>query len=151
MKKMQKNNKGFTLVELIVVIAILGVLAAVLVPQYIQYVERARQGADIAYMGEVAHNVAIETATMEGSAGKTYSIAFTKSTGQYTISGSGTAAEIADLNTAVKAIVPETPFKSKRFENAPQTITVKDGQIYGLPTANNSSNESTPAPTPSST
>lgn len=46
MKKIQKNNKGFTLVELIVVIAILGVLAAVLVPQYIQYVEKSRVAAD---------------------------------------------------------------------------------------------------------
>ena len=32
MKNLRKDNKGFTLVELIVVIAILGMLAAVLVP-----------------------------------------------------------------------------------------------------------------------
>lgn len=41
---MNKDKKGFTLIELIVVVVILGVLMAVLVPQYIQYVERARQG-----------------------------------------------------------------------------------------------------------
>lgn len=39
---MKKNRKGFTLVELIVVVAILGVLMAVLVPQYIQYIEKSR-------------------------------------------------------------------------------------------------------------
>ena len=39
LQNIKKDNKGFTLVELIVVIAILGVLMAVLVPQYIRYVE----------------------------------------------------------------------------------------------------------------
>ncbi len=46
-KKKQKNNKGFTLVELIIVVAIIAVLAAVLAPQYLQYVERARQSNDL--------------------------------------------------------------------------------------------------------
>ena len=44
MKNLKINRKGFTLVELIVVIAILGVLMAVLVPQYIHYVEKSREG-----------------------------------------------------------------------------------------------------------
>ncbi len=45
MKK--SNNKGFTLVELIIVVAIIAVLAAVLAPQYLRYVERARQSNDL--------------------------------------------------------------------------------------------------------
>ena len=36
-KKM--NNKGFSLVELIIVIAIMVILVAVLAPQYLKYVE----------------------------------------------------------------------------------------------------------------
>ena len=41
MKKTLKNKKGFTLIELIVVIAILGVLALILVPQFMGYVDDA--------------------------------------------------------------------------------------------------------------
>ena len=37
-----KKNRGFTLVELIVVVAVLAVLAALLIPRYIQYVEKAK-------------------------------------------------------------------------------------------------------------
>ncbi|MEG1190530.1 MAG: prepilin-type N-terminal cleavage/methylation domain-containing protein [Oscillospiraceae bacterium] len=62
LQKAKANNKGFTLVELIVVIAILGVLMAVLVPQYIQYVEKSRVGADEAMIGEIGHAMEVAAA-----------------------------------------------------------------------------------------
>ena len=41
------NNKGFSLVELIVVIAIMAVLVGVLAPTFTKYVEQSRRSTDI--------------------------------------------------------------------------------------------------------
>jgi type IV pilus assembly protein PilA len=50
---MKKNNKGFSLVELIIVIAIMAVLVGVLAPQFIKYVEQSRRSRDIQTANEL--------------------------------------------------------------------------------------------------
>lgn len=50
---MKKNNKGFTLVELIVVLVILAILAAILVPALLGYIDKAREGQ----YAEEAHSI----------------------------------------------------------------------------------------------
>lgn len=43
-----KNNKGFTLAELLIVIAIIAALVAIMIPTFSGQVQKARQAADIA-------------------------------------------------------------------------------------------------------
>lgn len=51
----RKNNKGFSLVELIVVIAIMAVLMAVLAPAMLRYVEKSRIQKDDSAVSEAAN------------------------------------------------------------------------------------------------
>lgn len=96
----KRNDKGFTLVELIVVIAILAVLMAILVPQYIQYVERSRQGTDASALGEVKHAVEIEAALQTAPA----TISVTNSGGVLNVTDGATGDPKA-FTDAVKEVV----------------------------------------------
>ena len=62
MKKIRSNNGGFTLIEIIIVIVILGILAAVLVPSMIKWIDNAKQKSTISAADTVRQSVTASVA-----------------------------------------------------------------------------------------
>lgn len=60
----KKDNKGFTLVELVIVVAILAILVGILAPQYTKYVEKSRKAADVSNLENLV--TAFKTAAADG-------------------------------------------------------------------------------------
>lgn len=60
MKKKEGKNKGFSLVELIVVIAIMAILAIVIAPQVMKYIGQSRTSVDDT--NKTAYKTAVNTA-----------------------------------------------------------------------------------------
>ncbi|MEA4946121.1 MAG: prepilin-type N-terminal cleavage/methylation domain-containing protein [Oscillospiraceae bacterium] len=120
MKKALKklDNKGFTLVELIIVIAIIAVLAAVIAPQYIKYVEKSRVSVDENTVSEVIHNVEVAVADPA---------VYDKVTADTTVTvKNGAIGGNADIKAAIITVIPESKIvlKSNTYKAKTYTINV---------------------------
>lgn len=66
MQEIQMNHgqKGFTLIELMIVVAIIGILAAIAIPQYQDYIARSQMTRVVGELSSL--KTAAETALMQG-------------------------------------------------------------------------------------
>lgn len=119
--KKEMNNKGFSLVELIVVIAIMAVLVGILAPQFLKYVEKSRLQKDNTAISEIAN--AAKTACAEedvldamGSTAETLTLTSLTGSGQvYKISNVTPAALQKEMQNTLGA---EVKISSKTYTNA---------------------------------
>ena len=110
---MLKNTNGFTLIELMIVVAIIGILAAIAYPSYQGYVERTNR-ADV--MSEM-HNIASTIESRKLAQGKYNSVVTTDLVGNYPQNDALYTVAIDPNPLTFQWTITATPIPSKRMEN----------------------------------
>lgn len=131
MKKM--NNKGFSLVELIIVIAIMAVLMGVLAPQLLKYVEDSRRQSDETAFGEVENAVKIALAVEEVyNAVSDGTVVTIKDDDNATVGTCSATSGVTELDNELARTLPDgINFTSKTYNGVNQTITINYNSAMG--------------------
>lgn len=139
MKKMsQKNNKGFSLVELIVVVAIMAVLMGILVPTLVKNVEKSKKQKDASAIEEIRSTMVTTLADPTYSDieativydDTTIDIDDPGTTGSITAESPITDDEVKTFLTAVSADVKDWKFTSKAYKAKDKvTFVIKDQMV----------------------
>ena len=97
---MKKNNKkGFTLAELLIVVAIIAVLVAIAIPVFTSQLERSREATDLANVRSAYAQAVTDYLVNNGSTGVTVNAVQTQDGWQYVSGQIGTGITGADGST----------------------------------------------------
>lgn len=102
----KQKNRGFTLIELMIVVAIIAIIAAIAYPSYQEYVKRTKRVEAQAYLMEVSHRVASFKLANQGYDGLTI-----EKVGSATFPASGAQTyaisieEVKDSNGKIRSII----------------------------------------------
>ncbi len=135
LKEQKLNNKGFSLVELIIVIAIMAVLIGVLAPQYLKYVERSRVSADADQVDTLISAVEIYSADKGVAEGGSINIA---TDGKVTVTDHTSGVKISDAIKDAGIDVSKITLKSTTFKKgctisfSTAGVTVSDTDIANV-------------------
>ena len=80
--KRLNNKKGFTMAELLIVVAIIAVLVAIAIPVFTSQLEKAREATDVANIRAAYAEAAADAITTNGTSVEKETTATTKSTGK---------------------------------------------------------------------
>ena len=67
MLKFHRKSKGFTLIELMIVVAIIGILAAIAIPRFANLIDRAREARTQGNLGAIRSALAIHYGATDGT------------------------------------------------------------------------------------